>query len=98
MQICTKCDAQSPDNARNCVQCGEDLTEYSAQAVALKNMRANVRIKNVILAVSVDACPACKAKQGSYSKDEAPTLPTEGCSHALGCRCYCEPVLEDLYP
>lgn len=98
MQICTKCNTQSSDSARNCVKCGANLNEYSAQAVALKNIRENDRVKNIILAVSADACPACKAKQGSYPKENAPALPTEGCSHPLGCRCYYEPVLEDIYP
>jgi hypothetical protein len=25
-------------------------------------------------------------------------LPVEGCSHALGCRCFYQPVLDEIYP
>ncbi|MBW8012575.1 MAG: hypothetical protein FVQ83_15275 [Chloroflexi bacterium] len=68
------------------------------QAAALARIQANPRIENVILANAGDACPACRILQGNYAKEEAPSLPVEGCSHALGCRCFYEPVLEDLYP
>ena len=36
-----------------------------------------------------------------YAKQQRlldPTLPVEGCSHGLGCRCYYEPVLTEIYP
>ena len=66
--------------------------------MALKRIQSNPRIQNVIIANSRDACPACQEIQGTYYKQDAPALPVEGCSHALGCRCFYEPVLEEIYP
>lgn len=98
MQTCTNCHHQSPDNEANCVNCQKPLAEFSETAVALKRIQNNPRIKNVILANAGDACPACREVQGTYYKENAPALPVEGCSHALGCRCFYEPVLEEIYP
>jgi hypothetical protein len=67
-------------------------------ALALKKMRANDRVSLVRISVAHDCCPACAAVQGAYAKDSAPALPVEGCSHALGCRCYYEPVLTEIFP
>lgn len=98
MQICTNCDHQSPDTAQDCENCGRSLAEYSEQAVALRRLQANPRVTNLVVANSGDACPACREMQGTYAKDDAPQLPVEGCSHALGCRCFYEPMLEEIYP
>lgn len=98
MQICTKCQHSSPDTAEVCLNCKAELAEYSATAVALKRMLANPRVSFVRVAVAGDACPACREVQGTYAKEETPRLPVEGCSHALGCRCMYEPVLEMIYP
>jgi hypothetical protein len=97
MQTCTTCQAQSPDSATNCVTIG-DLSEFSSSAVALKRLQSNPRVLHVRLVVAHDCCPACRSVEGSYPKDGLPNLPVEGCSHALGCRCFYEPMLSEIYP
>jgi hypothetical protein len=52
----------------------------------------------VNLAVQADACPACQEMQGTYPKDKVPKLPIEGCSHENGCRCFYQPLLDEIYP
>ena len=69
-----------------------------ARAEALANFRANPRVSRIRLIVAPDACPACLAMEGAYSKGEVPELPTPGCSHPLGCRCFYEPALTEIYP
>lgn len=98
MQTCSRCHAQSPDTATNCVSCQADLSEFSETAVALKNYQSNPRIQFVRISVDGNACPACQSAQGTYPKESAPSLPVEGCSDELGCRCFYAPVLELLYP
>lgn len=98
MQTCSKCNTQSPDSATNCLNCQADLSEFSTTAVALKKFQANPRVLNVRLVVAHDCCPACRLVEGTYDKNQAPRLPVEGCSHNLGCRCYYEPMLSDIYP
>ena len=70
----------------------------TARAEALANFRANPRVSRIRLIVAPDACPACHAMEGAYSKSEVPELPTPGCSHPLGCRCFYEPALTEIYP
>ena len=98
MQTCTNCNAQSPDVTRNCVNCGADLSETSATATARKRFQSNPRVRLVRVIVSHDACPACQEKEATYPKDAIPILPVEGCSHELGCRCFYQPILEEIYP
>jgi hypothetical protein len=98
MQTCSICNALSPDSAVLCTKCQADLRENSITAVALKKFKANPRVEAIIVSVAEDACPACQQLQGSYPKDQAPTLPIEGCSHTLGCRCFYQPVLTEIYP
>jgi hypothetical protein len=98
VQICSKCQSQSPDSARVCYSCGSDLREWSNSAVALKRMRANERVNYIRISVFDDCCPACRAAEGAYAKDMTPDLPVEGCSHSLGCRCFYQPALEVIYP
>lgn len=98
MQICTRCNAQSPDSASLCVSCKADLKEYSTTAVSLKKLKDNPRVLKIRINVGNDACPACQSEQGTYEKDTVPVLPHPGCSHELGCQCYYEPVLDVLYP
>jgi hypothetical protein len=95
VQTCSKCNASSPDTARTCVHCRADLSEFSATAVALKNLRANPRVKAIRVTVTYDACPHCYELLKTYPKDEVPSLPHLGCSHENGCRCFYEPVLEE---
>lgn len=98
MQICSKCQAQSPDTVTVCQNCQADLKEWSTTAVSLKRMQENHRISYIRIAVAGDCCPACRQAEGAYAKESVPQLPIEGCSHALGCRCYYQPVLEHIYP
>ena len=65
---------------------------------ALKKFQENDRVRNVRLMVSGDCCPVCTAHEGTYDKNEAPSLPIEGCSHPKGCRCFYEPLLTAIYP
>ena len=76
---------------------------FAALAAALPVQRARqqaplYRVRDVRLMVSHDCCPVCAAHEGTYDKFEAPTLPIEGCSHPKGCRCFYEPMLNELYP
>jgi hypothetical protein len=98
VQICSKCHTQSSDDAILCSHCSADLAEWSNTAVALKRFQANVRVEYVRVMVSADCCPACREAEGAYAKDAAPHLPVEGCSHKLGCRCFYQPFLGDLFP
>lgn len=98
MQTCSLCKAQSPDEAKTCMQCGADLSRLSTSAVALAGLRANPRVSTIRLIVANDACPACRAAEGEFSKDKVAGLPTRGCSHAHGCRCWYEPALTEIYP
>jgi hypothetical protein len=98
VQICSKCQNQSPDTVNECTACGADLTEWSNTAVSLKRLQQNERVSYVRISVAHDCCPACRQTEGAYAKDAVPKLPVEGCSHALGCRCYYQPVLEYIYP
>jgi RNA polymerase subunit RPABC4/transcription elongation factor Spt4 len=98
MQTCSLCNAQSPDTADQCSNCKSDLREYSTTTVALNKFKANPRVEAIILSVAEDACPVCQQQQGAYPKDQAPTLPTVGCSHALGCRCFYQPILSEIFP
>jgi hypothetical protein len=95
VQTCSKCNASSPDTTRTCVHCGADLTEFSATAIALKNLRANPRVKAIRVTVANDACPHCYELLKTYPKNEVPPLPHLGCSHENGCRCFYEPVLKE---
>ena len=98
MQTCSKCNAFSPDAVTNCVNCGADLRELSTTAVARKRFQGNPRVRMVRVLVMDDACPACQEVEGTYSKQAAPVLPVEGCSHGDGCRCFYQPYLDEIYP
>jgi hypothetical protein len=98
VRTCTRCQAQSPDEAARCAICGADLAIYSATAVALARLQASPRVSRIRLVVGVDCCPACLAAEGEFPKDAVPSLPVRGCSHPRGCRCFYEPALVDIYP
>jgi hypothetical protein len=98
LQTCSVCFSQSPDSALTCTNCQADLAQKSTTAVALKRFQANPRIQYVRISVAGDACPECAQHQRTYPKDQVPALPIEGCSHELGCRCFYDPVLEELFP
>jgi len=98
VRTCSRCQAHHPDQAGICNNCGADLSVYSETAVALARLTASPRVSRVRLVVDGDACPACLAAEGEFTKDAVPTLPVPGCSHARGCRCFYEPALVELYP
>ena len=75
----------------------EQIRTQSLQE-ALERFRSNPRISKIRVIVAHDACPACREKEGTYEKDEVPSLPTVGCSHPNGCRCFYEPKLEVIFP
>jgi hypothetical protein len=68
------------------------------QQHALDRMLHNPRVSRIRLIVAPDACPACRRYEGEYEKSAVPRLPTDGCSHTLGCRCFYEPTLSEIYP
>ncbi len=74
------------------------MTTAQSPDLSLKKFQENPRVRDVRLIVSADACPVCAAHEGTYEKNEAPSLPLEGCSHPQGCRCFYEPMLNELYP
>ena len=98
MQICSKCNTNISDDEKFCPTCKADLSKYSVSAVFLATLRANPRVKSIVLSVPATACPTCKAKQGTYTKDNVPELPIQGCSEPFGCTCTYQPVLSEIYP
>ena len=96
MQTCSKCQTQSPDNATFCANCQEDLRQFSTTSLARKRFQENERVAYIRIMVSDKCCPACREAEGSYPKDATPDLPVAGCSHAMGCRCFYQPFLNDL--
>ena len=98
MQICSRCSTSASDTQQQCPKCQADLREFSVAAVSLKKLVENSRVYAIHVSTGDDACPACQAVQGTYAKDKAPTLPVEGCSHPSGCRCFYQPMLEEIYP
>lgn len=98
MQTCSRCNTQSPDSAVICPNCQADLRETATVAVALKKFQANPRVKLIRVVVNKDCCPTCQQLAGTYDKDAVPHLPVEGCSHGKGCRCFYEPILNEIYP
>jgi phage FluMu protein Com len=98
VQTCSLCKTQSPDDALFCNSCNADLAEFSTTAVTLKKLLENPRVKAIRIIVGIDACPTCQQLEGTYSKNDVPKLPVVGCSHDRGCKCYYEPVLDEIYP
>ena len=76
----------------------EDMWETSEAAQSLERMKANPRIKYIVIVVPEDACPACQNLTGTYPKDQVPHLPIEKCSHPLGCRSFYLPYLDEIFP
>jgi RNA polymerase subunit RPABC4/transcription elongation factor Spt4 len=59
MQTCSRCNTQTPDEALTCPSCHAEMATNSTRAVALMRLKANPRVKKILIAVSQDACPAC---------------------------------------
>lgn len=98
MQTCSRCMVANPDNAYVCQNCQASLSEFSTTAIAKHEFLLNPRVKRAYLITYHDCCPACKAAEGAYSKEDLPTLPTPGCSNPNGCRCFYQPFLEEIFP
>jgi len=98
MQTCSRCQSHVPDTIFTCPTCQADLREFSTSAVALKRFQDNPRVNMVIVVTSEEACTACQTVQGTYTKDQVPTLPVEGCSNPDGCHCFYQPLLDEIYP
>lgn len=98
MQTCSRCQTQSLDSILTCPNCGADLQGFSTTAATLRKFQENPRVIAVNVIVHGDSCPACQEIQGTYPKDRVPKLPVEGCSHENGCRCFYQPLLEEIYP
>jgi hypothetical protein len=98
VQTCSRCQTQSPDTVEICPNCQAILLEFSTTNVSLKKFQNNTRVKAVRISVAADACPACQQAQGAYNKEKTPHLPVEGCSHENGCRCFYDPILDEIYP
>ncbi len=76
----------------------DELWESSEAAKSLARMKANPRVKYIVIVVPEDACPACQNLTGTYPKDQVPRLPVEQCSHPLGCRSFYLPFLDEIFP
>ena len=98
MQTCSICNAQSSDIEKNCVNCGRNLSEYSSTAVARRKFVENHRVRLVRLVVAADACPVYTKLQLINTYNSVPELPIKGCSQNMGCRCFYEPTLNNIYP
>lgn len=98
MQTCSRCNAQIPDTIDMCPDCGAEMRMYSTTAVTLRKFQENPRVLMVNVITHEDACPTCQEIQGTYPKDKVPKLPVEGCSHENGCRCFYQPLLEEIFP
>ena len=98
MQTCTRCNTQSPDSTITCPGCGADMKEFAESAVTLRKFQENPRVIAVNVMIHEDACPACQEIQGTFPKDRVPKIPVEGCSHEHGCRCFYQPLLEEIFP
>jgi len=98
VQTCSRCNASSPDQTLECVNCHVRLSEFSVNAVALKKYQQNERVSVIRINVAGDACPLCYESRGTFEKNAVPSLPHEGCSHQLGCRCSYAPVLNEIFP
>ncbi len=88
----------SPKHSVKLTDRTDEIWETSEAAKSLERMRANPRIKYIVVCVPEDACPACQNLTGTYPKDQVPRLPYEECSHPLGCRSYYIPYLDEVFP
>jgi hypothetical protein len=65
----------------------------ASQRETLRSYKAN---RDVLIGVSVlaagSSCEHCKSMQGDYTFENVPTLPHDGCTHPMGCRCCYSPL------
>ncbi len=88
----------------------ESVTVYSASLEAkiakraqeltrsLAQLKDNPRVLNIRVIVPPEACPVCQAVAGTYTKETAPVLPSEGCSCPRGSEAFYQPMLSEIYP
>ena len=93
-----KQDSSSTEPSSPLTDRSADIWETSEAVKSLERMKANPRIKYIVVIVPEDACPACQNLTGTYPKDQVPRLPYEECSHPLGCRSYYAPYLDEIFP
>ena len=93
-----KQDQSSTDTSSPLTDRSANIWETSEAVKSLERMKANSRIKYIVVVVPEDACPACQNLTGTYPKDEVPRLPYGECSHPLGCRAYYAPYLDEIFP
>jgi hypothetical protein len=63
----------------------------------LKRMQENPRVRAIRLAAP-DDCLLGISIQGTYDKDQVPTVPRKECSRPGGCICTYEPILNTIHP
>lgn len=98
MRECALCHTQTEDQVTTCPGCGADLETDSVRAHALRVIVGNPRASMVYIVAPEDACPTCRAVQGTYEKDSVPKLPVEGCSCPHGCLLQYEPFVFEVGP
>jgi hypothetical protein len=65
---------------------------------SLARLKANPRVRDIRIMVPDNACPVCQEVAGTYTKDNLPQLPPEGCSCPRGFEGYPQPMLTEIYP
>lgn len=86
---------------QNTSRAGYDVNvekQAEAHQEALARIKEGGVATKVRILASHDSCPVCRTLEGAYEFDAVPSLPIEGCSHPLGCRCRYEPVLDRFGP
>jgi hypothetical protein len=79
----------------------EKAAELEAQKKAMRasqreTLRAYKANRDVLIGVSIlaagSSCEHCKSMEGDYTFENVPTLPHDGCTHPMGCRCCYSPL------
>ncbi len=67
-------------------------------ARSLAQLKNNPRVLNIRVIVPPEACPVCQEVAGTYTKENTPALPPDGCSCPRGCEAFYQPMLSEIYP
>jgi len=65
---------------------------------SLAQLKANPRVRDIRVIVPAEACPVCQEVAGTYTKDNIPVLPPEGCSCPRGSEAFYQPMLNEIFP